>query len=165
MDLRKLRLGHYEAIILSEFFGEDSYGDFHKIGEQNFAKSVAVDFSKRQFLDVDLLKGEIPEVINFLHSKNQVYKEMDYNSRPIWFRVNFIDQAVKDYVGIGLLPIKSDWLTFLVNSLFLDPAEQGGDSLFTVFDPEFTWAINFELSQQTSALTVRIFAKHFIKKN
>lgn len=154
-DLTEITLGYYEKRIISEFVVNDMGMDLEKLGEKSFEKIFPVDFNNADLLNEHELKDEIVEVIDFIHA-NLPTKS---SNRPIWFKTNIIDQAMNDYVGIGLLNIDKHWLKYVVCSLSFDRADQSGDTLFTIFDTNFQWIINFELSQDDSTLTVQMFEK------
>jgi hypothetical protein len=67
------------------------------------------------------------------------------------------DQVVNEYVGIGFLNIEDDWLTFILNYLSGDRADQGGDTIIVLFDTEFKWAISFNLCQDEAQLIIELY--------
>lgn len=154
-DLMEFNLGYYEKRIKQEFAIDDVGITLERLGGQSFEKVIPVDLKNPDLLNHQQLEVEIAEVIKFIQ-KN--FQKNDGN-RPIWFRTNVIDQAVNDYVGIGLLNLGGAWLRYVICSLSFDKADQSGDTLMTVFDTDFHWAINFEISQDNSCLIVKRFEK------
>ena len=148
-------LGYYEKRIIKEFAIDDVGIALERLGKKCFEKVISVDLNRPDLFNQQELEVGIAEIVKFIRigfSKNG-------KKRPIWFKTNIIDQAVNDYVGIGLLNIDGPWLKFVICSLSFDRADQSGDTLMTVFDTDFQWAINFELSQDNSCLTVQKFEK------
>ncbi|WP_299762491.1 hypothetical protein [uncultured Pontibacter sp.] len=152
-DLMEFDLGYYEKRIKQEFVIDDVGITLERLGEKSYEKVIPIDLNNPDLLNQQELEVEIAEVINFIQ---RVFQK-NYSNRPIWFRTNVIDQAVNDYVGVGLLNFSGPWLKFIICSLSFDRADQNGDTLMTVFDTEFQWAINFELSQDASCVTVQKF--------
>lgn len=148
-------LGYYEKKIIQEFATDDVGITLERLGEKSFEKVIPVNLNNPDLLNEQELEVEIAEVIKFI----QANPSKDYNKRPIWFKTNIIDQAVNDYVGIGLLNIDGTWLKHIICTLSFDRADQSGDTLITVFDNDFQWVINFELSQDDNCLTVQKFEK------
>ncbi|WP_299699665.1 hypothetical protein [uncultured Pontibacter sp.] len=154
-DLMEFALGYYEKRIKQEFATDDVGITLERLGGKSFEKVISVDLKNPDLLNQQELEVEIAEVIKFI----QISFPKTYSNRPVWFRTNVIDQAVNDYVGIGLLNFGGPWLKYVICSLSFDRADQSGDTLMTVFDTDFQWAINFELSQDNSCLTVQKFEK------
>ncbi|WP_276499347.1 hypothetical protein [Pontibacter litorisediminis] len=154
-DLMEFTLGYYETRIKQEFAIDDVGITLDRLGGKSFEKVIPVDLNNPDLLNQQELEVEIPEVIKFIRKVLQ----KNYSYRPVWFKTNVVDQAVNDYVGIGLLNLGGPWLKFIICSLSFDRAAQSGDTLMTVFDTGFQWAINFELSQDNSCLTVQKIEK------
>jgi hypothetical protein len=148
-------LGYYESKIISEYITDDIGIDIEKIGGKNFEKNIPIDLQNIYFISSNQLSSEISEIIHFLKSKQAEYRQTDYYSRLLWFRINIIDQAFNEYLGIGYLNIEEGWLDFIIYSLSIDRADQSGDGIFTIIDKDFNWAVNFELSQDNSFLTIQ----------
>jgi hypothetical protein len=155
IDLMAFTLGYFETRIKQEFVIDDVGITLERLGGKSFEKVIPVDLNNPDLLNQQELEVEIPEVIKFIRKVLQ----KNYSNRSVWFRTNVVDQAVNDYVGIGLINLGGPWLKFIICSLSFDRAAQSGDTLMTVFDTDFQWAINFELSQDNSYLTVQKFEK------
>ncbi|SFU50355.1 hypothetical protein [Pontibacter akesuensis] len=148
-------LGYYEKRIIQEFVVDNIGITLERFGEKSFDKVFPVDLSNLNLLNQQELEVELVEVLKFIQPNSL----KSYSKRPIWFKTNIVDQAVNDYVGIGLLNIDGPWLRYVICSLSHDRADQSGDTLMTIFDTDFQWAINFELSQDNSCLIVQKFEK------
>jgi hypothetical protein len=130
--------------------------DLSKLGKIKFDKSITVDLKGRVLIDLEIVKNEFAAVIDFVE---QMCHPVYIHTKPIWYRINVLDQAFNDYIGIGFLDIEQDWLIFIINYLSSDLAEQSGDCIMAIFDREFTWSISFTLSQDNSKLQAELFKK------
>lgn len=152
-------LGYYERKIISEYITDDIGIDLDKIGTKNFEKVIPIDLQKIEFIAPKKLSEEIQEIISFLKKKQLEYRQANYYKRPIWFRINVIDQAINEYLGIGYLNIGEGYLEFITYSLGIDRADQSGDGIFIIMDTDFRWAVNFELSQDDSSFIIQKIEK------
>jgi hypothetical protein len=134
-DLMEFVLGHYEKKIIQEFAIDDVGITLKRLGRKSFEKVFPVDLTSLDLLNKQELEVGIAEVINFIQ---RVFQK-NYSNRPVWFRTNVVDQAVNEYVGIGLLNLGGPWLKYVICSLSFDRADQSGDTLMTVFDTDFQW--------------------------
>jgi len=145
---------HYEKYIQANFTNEHCGIDLELLGKKDYEKTFQVDLNTIKLLDRKSLKKESIEIIDFVQN---IYPELD--TKPIWYKINVIDQAINEYTGIGFLNRDSGWLNFTIDYLSNDRAEQSGDTIMTIFDLEFNWAICFTLSQDDNYLRVERFAK------
>jgi hypothetical protein len=63
------------------------------------------------------------------------------------------------YIGVGFLSLESNWINFIINYLDIDRAEQGGDTILTIFDRNFNWAVSFTLIQDDNILKIEKYEK------
>lgn len=152
-DPMEFALGYYEKKIIQEFAVDDVGITLERLGKKSFEKVIPIDLNNPVLLNQQELEVEIAEVVKFI----QIILSKNYSKRPVWVKTNIIDQAVNNYVGIGFLNIDGPWWNYVVCSLSFDRADQSGDTLMTIFDTDFKWVINFELSQDDSSLTVQKF--------
>jgi len=115
-----------------------------------------VDLKDSVLIDIETVKNEFAEIIEFVDTK---CRPAYIHTKPVWFRINVVDQADNDYIGIGFLDVEQDWLSFSINYLGCDRAEQSGDTIMVIFDKEFTWALSFTLSQDNRELQIELFKK------
>lgn len=146
--------GHYDSFIHANFIVDHCGIDLSKLGTKTDEAIVKANLDNPTLLDRSVLNSEAKSIVNFIQT---FYKHPD--DRPLWYRINVIDQAINEYIGIGHLNLDSDWLTFITTYLDQDRAEQGGDTIFVVFDTDFKWAVNFTLSQDNSILLIELFKK------
>ena len=146
-------LADYEDYISTNF--DDEIGiSFSKFKNKTFGRIIPVNLDEKLSLDFEKLKQEINIVIDFVQKFH-----LTRRLRPLWYKINVVDQAVNEYVGIGFLNLQSDWLKFIIGYLDNDRAEEGGDTIIVIFDPDFLWAICFTLSQDNKNLSVDKFEK------
>ncbi|ALJ00745.1 hypothetical protein [Rufibacter tibetensis] len=158
-NIGKSKLGFYEKKIISNYITDENGIDLEEIGEKTTEINIPINIARNDFLSIRKLSYEINEVTNFLKSKQLEYRETGYDRRLLWFRVNVIDQAINQYLGIGYINIEQSWLKFIIHSLSHDKADQGGDGIFAIIDEDFHWAVSFTLSQQDLSLSIQKFEK------
>jgi hypothetical protein len=127
-----------------------------KLGKKTAEVTTTVNLKAPVLIDPAKAKGEFATVIRFIEGKcSPGY----LHKKPIWCRINVLDQAVNDYIGIGFLDVEQDWLSFTINYLNCGRAEQSGDTIMAVFDRNFNWAVSFTLSQDKKTLQAELFEK------
>ena len=146
-------LADYENYIATNFDHEGVGLDLSIFPNKTFEKHIKVDLVVNSLLDFDELSGEIRPIVTFM--QNTYLK----GACPLWYKVNIMDQAVKDYVSIGRLNLKNNWLRFIINYLDYDRAEEMGDTMIAIFDTDFNWTISFTLSQDCQNLKVQKLEK------
>jgi hypothetical protein len=147
-------LGHYDDYIIHNFVIDHCGIDLIKLGQKTSESIIKVDLEGQNLIDINLLRSEISSTISFIQN---FYSFPD--DRPIWHRINVIDQAINQYIGVGFLSLENDWLNFIINYLDIDRAEQGGDTILTIFDRNFNWAVSFTLIQDDSILKIEKYEK------
>tara|TARA_R110001599_G_C12230338_1_gene657995 strand:- start:147 stop:605 length:459 start_codon:yes stop_codon:yes gene_type:complete len=108
-----------------------------------------VNLQSDDLMDIQLLSEDFYPIANFL--KEQL---KDYGAKLVWLKINVIDQAINDYVGIGTLDENSNFLKFITTYLSVDQADQNGDTIIIFFNQNLSWAINFTLCQDDSTLII-----------
>ena len=146
--------GHYDSFIQTNFIVDHCGIDLTKLGSKTDEAVIKANLDSPTLFDRNLLNNEAKSIIKFIQT---FYKHPD--DRPLWYRINVIDQAINEYIGIGHLNLDGDWLSFVTTYLDQDRAEQSGDTIFVVFDTDFKWAVNFTLSQDNSILLIEQFKK------
>ena len=145
--------GHYEDEIQRRFIKDNCGIQLENLGQKKIEKFFQVDLNSKSLInDIKGLQDEIAEIISFVHSKY-----MEFRTSPIWYKINVVDQASNEYAGIGSLNIEKNWISFILNYLSCDRAEQGGDTIIALFDIEFKWATSFTLSQDNERLIVTLY--------
>jgi hypothetical protein len=147
-------LGHYDNYIIHNFVINHCGIALIKLGQKTSESILKVDLEGQNLIDLNLLRSEISSTINFIQN---FYSFPD--DRPIWHRINVIDQAINQYIGVGFLSLESNWINFIINYLDIDRAEQGGDTILTIFDRNFNWAVSFTLIQDDSILKIEKYEK------
>ena len=140
---------HYEKVIQANYITDHCGFDLKGLGKKVYESTFPVNLESIELLDVNALKNQTKDIVDFV---NRAYSFKD--ERPIWYKINVIDQAVNEYVGVGFLNRNTDWLGFIIGYLSNDRAEQSGDTILTVFDHDFKWAICFTLSQDDSLIYI-----------
>jgi hypothetical protein len=146
--------GYYDNFIQTNFIVDHCGIDLSKLGTKTDEAVVKAHLDNSTFFNRNILNGEAKSIINFIQT---FYKHPD--DRPLWYKINVIDQAINEYIGIGHLNLDRDWLNFITTYLEQDRAEQGGDTILIVFDTDFKWAVSFTLSQDNSILLIEQFKK------
>ena len=144
-------LGDYEDLIFSNFYNNGIGLDFSKFS-RTFAYDIKIDLKAITLLDFEKLTTEINPIIKFVEKCH-----LRGLNRPLWIKINVVDKAVNDHVGIGFLKLETEWLKFVVDYLNRDRADESGDTIFAIFDVNFSWAICFTLSQDDKTLQVEKF--------
>ena len=147
-------LGHYDDYIIRNFVIDHKGVNLNKLGRKTSENNFKIDLEGHKLIDINLVRSEIDSTINFVQN---YYSYPD--DRPVWQRINVTDQVVNQYIGIGFLCLETDWLKFIIDYLDIDRAEQGGDTIFSIFDHNFKWAVSFTLVQEDSILRVEKYEK------
>lgn len=148
------KLGHYDDFITNNFITNHCGIDLSILGRKTSENIFRVDLDGQQLIDLNLVRSEISSTMNFIQN---FYSYPD--ERPIWHRINVLDQAFNQYIGVGFLSLENDWLKFIISYLDIDRAEQSGDTIFTIFDRNFKWAVSFTLVQDDSILKIEKYEK------
>jgi hypothetical protein len=147
-------LGHYDDYIIRNFVVDHNGINLNKLGRKTSENNFKIDLEGQELIDINLVRSEIDSTINFVQN---YYTFPD--DRPVWQRINITDQVINQYIGVGFLCLETDWLKFIINYLDIDRAEQGGDTIFSIFDRNFKWAVSFTLVQEDSILRVEKYEK------
>ncbi|MEQ9280920.1 MAG: hypothetical protein RLN83_15610 [Balneola sp.] len=123
-----------------------------RIGPISYSRQHTISLDGNKLIDVQTLSDDWGPIGDFL--KGQFEKN---ESKLVWLKINVIDQAINDYVGIGMIGRHTDWLRFITSYLSADRADQSGDSIIVLFDRRLSWAISFTISQDHSTLTMEKF--------
>lgn len=142
-------LGHYNDYIVNNYVVDHCGIDLNRLGQKLSETVLKVDLDGQKLIDINLVRTEIHSTIEFIQSYYSFSED-----RPIWHRINVIDQAINQYIGVGFLSLENDWLKFILDYLDIDRAEQGGDTIFSIFDRNFKWAVSFTLIQNSSILKI-----------
>ena len=142
-------LGFYEEYIHCHFTFQHCGIDWKEFGKVTDEIYFPID-SIGEYHYSFTVKERAKSIIDFVTKKD---------NRPLWCRINVIDQAINDYIGIGWLNLKSDWIQFILDYLNNDRAEQSGDTICILFDENFEWAICFTLSQDNDKLIIEKYQK------
>jgi len=128
--------------------------DLNKLGYKTSENTFNVDLDGLELIDINSLRTQIHSTINFVQNSYSFHDD-----RPVWHRINVIDQAINLYIGVGFLCLETDWLKFVIDYLDIDRAEQSGDTILSIFDRNFKWAVSFKLIQEDSTLKVEKYEK------
>jgi len=146
--------GKYDDYIYAKFVADHRGIDLLMLGPRTYDAIFPVDLKNAPHLSVEKFKEHIKPVINFI----QQFYDSDIEG-PLWHKINVVDNAYNQYMGIGVLNLQGQWLEFIVTYLLSDRADQAGDTLITLFHMDFKWAVCFTLSQEHSCLQVEKFEK------
>lgn len=144
--------GQYEEIIQKRYI--PSYGqgiEFASIGTKKKIGHFPVGKSVR-----DIIASQDP-ILEACFSQITQLSQGDEADKPIWYKINVVDQTFNDYVGIGLLNLQSNWPMLIGTLLDVDRADQSGDVLVAIMDTSFKWAIRITLSQDTKQLRIDLY--------
>ncbi|AZJ33489.1 hypothetical protein SAMN05444344_0713 [Tenacibaculum mesophilum] len=75
-----------------------------------------------------------------------------------WFKINLIDNAVTDLVGLGELSDFED-LSFMSSLVKYDKADQSGDVTVGIFDKTKEWLIKLTNNQDKNRVYIRLYGK------
>ncbi len=98
---------------------------------------------------------EIEELNKILNTIGKKIKKTKINNLN-WFKINFIDNAFPDLVGIGKISEFND-VNIFSSLLILDKAEQNGDSTICLFDDTKKWIIKINLCRDDNRITIRTY--------
>ena len=93
-------LGFFESKIISEYITDDIGIDLEKVGKKNTEINLLVDLRKNGLISIRKFSYAILEITSFLKSKQREYRNTGYYRRLLWFRINVIDQADNQYLGL-----------------------------------------------------------------
>jgi len=147
-------LGHYDNYIITNFVVDHNGLDLNKLGQKTDENIFKVDLHGQNLIDINLVRTQIHSILNFVQN---YYSSPD--DRPVWHRINVIDQAINQYIGVGFLCLENDWLKFIIDYLDIDRAEQNGDTIFSIFDQNFNWVVSFTLIPDDGILKIEKFEK------
>ena len=147
-------LEYYDSYIIDNYVVDHCGIDLNKLGRKTDEFSLRVNLDGEKLIDENLVRAEIHQIIKFIQN---YYSKSD--ERPIWHKINVVDQALNQYEGVGFLSLSKNWLNFIINYLDIDRAEHSGDTIISIFDRNFIWAVSFTLSQDESILKIERYQK------
>ena len=137
---------------IAERLVDDDCGiELDRIGKLEHRFETQVDLNATRPPELDEQEYELSKILNFLHSRD--------DESTSWLKINVIDQAINWYVGIGVIPTSKGILGFALNYLWLDRADQSGDTIIVLIGKDWKWAVSFTLSQDSTALIVEKFGQ------
>lgn len=149
--MRSYPPGFYEKYILGNFLGEIGF-DLYGIGEKIISKRITVNLNIDGLIDIKTLRNSFKEAIDFIDKPGSTrYDDV------IWYKLDILDQAIHEYMGIGVFKLENDYLKFIKYYLDVERAGQSGDTIIVLFDKDFNWAVNFTLCQDYKYLSVDVF--------
>lgn len=125
--------------------------ELDRIAKRTHFFDFPIDLKPKRLALKEKQKDKISPISAFLN--DQLTRE----SNILWLKINVIDQAVNDYVGMGYLKQHMDWLEFALSYLSYDRAEESGDSLFVILPTDFKWAINICLCQDDQSISIESY--------
>lgn len=147
--------GKYDDYIYARFIADVHCGiDLLQLGPRTYDTIFPVDLKNQPHLSIEKFKEHIAPVISFIC---KFYA--NETEGPIWHKINVLDNAINHFMGIGVINLQGNWIDFIVTYLLSDRADQSGDTLITLFDMDFKWAVCFTLSQDHSCLQVEKYEK------
>lgn len=147
-------LGHFDNHIINNYVIDHCGIDLNRLGQKTNKTVLKVDLDGQKLIDLDIVRSEIHSTINFIQN---YYSFSD--DKPILHRINVVDQALNQYIGVGFLSLENDWLKFVIDNLGINRAEQSGDAIFSIFERNFKWAVSFTLVQEESILKIEKYEK------
>lgn len=142
-------LGFYDNYIQNNFVTQHCGIDLKQIGKVTEEIYFPVKSIEQLPHESYTVRERLKPIVQFLEG---IY--LDTFDWPLWYRINVADQAINQYIGIGLLNMENDWIKFILDYLCNDPAEQGGDTILVIFDTDFRWSVCFTLSCDTERLII-----------
>ncbi|WP_291723289.1 hypothetical protein [Bernardetia sp.] len=73
-----------------------------------------------------------------------------------WFKINMIDNAITQLVGIGKIENRND-LSLIFELLTNDTADQSGDTIIGLFDKNKNWIMKITNNQDENRIIVKIY--------
>lgn len=98
--------------------------------------------------DLDSVLKRIGKNLNKIKSQESVY----------WFKINLIDNAIPDLVGLGKIDCFTD-LNIISNLLIFDKASQNGDVCIGLFDHTKKWLIKITNDQDNKKIYIRLYGQ------
>jgi hypothetical protein len=140
LDLNRIR---------TNFIEDDCGIELDRVGVLVQRLVYPVNLQSDDLIDLQRLSQDFDPIANFLREELK-----DYGAKLVWLKINVIDQAINDYVGIGTLDGYSNFIKFITSYLSIDRADQNGDTIIIFFNQNLTWAISFTLCQDESTLII-----------
>jgi hypothetical protein len=145
-------LGQYEEIIQKRYIPTHQCGiELSSIGTKKKIGHFPI-----HHLVQDIINAQEP-ILESCFSQISQFGQEDETNKPIWYKINVVDQAFNDYVGIGFLNLQSNWPMFIGALLDVDRADQSGDIIVAIMDRSFKWAARITLSQDTKQLRIDLY--------
>lgn len=148
----EIDLNLYLNSIRTNFIEDDCGIELDRVGSLVQRLVYPVNLQSDDLIDIQLLSKDFDPMANFLREQLK-----DYGAKLVWLKINVVDQAINDYVGIGTLDRYFNFLKFITSYLSTDQADQNGDTIIVFFDQNLIWAISFTLSQDESTLIIERF--------
>ncbi len=147
MDYREIELW-IKNNILKNNFSLSFLPQNEKIFEQRYFQN---------FIDLTDLNGKLNFIGEVLELIDEISKKT-INNCVLWFKVNFIDNAIPDLVGIGKISDFSS-MTIFSHLLTLDTPAQNGDSVICLFNETKEWLIKMEHCRDENKICIRTYGK------
>lgn len=94
----------------------------------------------------------------FLHKMGRTFRKIKNMAPVYWFKVNLIDNAITDLVGLGKISELED-LDLIESLLKYDKADQNGDVIVGVFDQTKKWVIKLTNNQDKHRVYIRLYGQ------
>ena len=102
--------------------------------------------------------SELSELNGFLRKIGKTLKKDKHIDSVYWFKINVIDNAITDLVGLGQIYNLND-LELMSSLLKYDKADQNGDVIIGVFDKTKDWLIKLTNNQDEQRVYIRLYGK------
>ncbi len=147
MDYKEIELW-IENTILKNNFSLSFLSKNEKIFEQRYFQN---------YVDLTNLNGKLNFIGEVLELIDEISKKT-INSSIWWFKVNFIDNAIPDLVGIGKISDFSS-MTIFSHLLTLDAPAQNGNSIICLFNETKEWLVKMEYCRDENKIFIRTYGK------
>ena len=101
---------------------------------------------------------EVTYINGFLKKIGKSLKKVKHIESVYWFKINLIDNAIIDLVGLGKLSKLED-LDLMTSLIKYDKADQNGDVIVGIFDGTKEWLIKLTNDQDESRAYIRLYGK------
>jgi len=102
--------------------------------------------------------SELTDLNGFLKKIGKALKKVKQIDSVHWFKINLIDNAITDLVGLGKIS-KLDDLNLMANLIKYDKADQSGDVIVGIFDKTKEWLIKLTNDQDENRVYIRLYGK------
>ncbi|WP_378174051.1 hypothetical protein [Aquimarina sp. SS2-1] len=103
-------------------------------------------------------QSELINLNGFLKKIGKSLTKVRQIKSVFWFKINLIDNALSDLVGLGKITDLND-LELMSSLIMYDKADQNGDVIVGIFDTSKGWLIKLTNDRDNNRVYIRLYGK------